>query len=434
MKRHALFLKALELQLYKKYRWIQRAFQYTRGDEITEPYFINYDGIHAYVFDEQGVRIDISDFETTETDCQPVFKMNKDLTTLKKGDLPNIKVDAVKTSYGQALMNAILLVYPFGNKIAFMNPEGGITGNMLEKEILKLYKVYPPGVTPPEGEITTTEYLKFQKASYLVTSLTQTCVPSASRKTMTPHPKMKEFVASLMKKYEGQLHDPAILAQMDKEIVDFDSEYLKGDSSEGFFIKGKLKNVSRKKLFGTFGGESAFTDGTRKTLIAKPLIEGIDVKQYPTIINASREGSYDRGAETALGGEAVKRILQLLQNSKLVMDDCGSTLGMDDIVSDLNKNELIGLNIIEGSKLVRLTDDNITRYMGKSIVYRTTAFCKAPNANYCKTCIGEKYENNPTGLASAGSRPASIFMDIFMSSMHGTTLKTVPYNFRVNMR
>lgn len=428
--RLAFFKRCLKEQMYKDRRWVIRCFSINRGDVVDDHFVLNYTDNGVSFNTPDGVMM-FSDYDFNPKDPIAPFHL-KDKLILESGDLPNVK-EKTETTYGQAIVNAILLVYPFGDKLDYM--AGEIKVGKLEDLIQKRFENYPAeGKDRDPTKIYVDDYLRFQEAGQLLTAFTQISVPSASRKTMTHHPDMPKLRDKLIKQYEGRLHDPAVIAKIDQELVKLDSEWLKGDTSEGFYIKSKTKNIARKKMHGMFGGESAFGDSSNKTLIQRALYEGIDVDKMPELINAQREGSYDRGAETALGGEAVKRILQLMQNSKLTEDDCGSKLGITTIVNDANKSLMIGLNLIEGSKLTRITEDNIGSYLGKTVTYRTTFFCKTSRANFCKVCIGGRYENHPTALATAAAYPASIFMSLFMASMHGTALVTAKYDFKANMR
>jgi hypothetical protein len=426
MKRYDFFRLCLQNKMYEQYRWILRVFMFTKG-EVNLPYYVNYTETMAFFYDDAGERVIISDY--VNVDSSALINVRNRLDVYP-GDLSNI-TEKMNTTAGIALFNGIMLAFPFGNRIPFIN--GELSAKALEKQVETLY-VSDDGGERDHTKIYTEDYLKFQTGGQMVESLSCICVPSASRKTMSIPPGFHAFRDSLIEKNKDRLFDPAVIAEIDNQLVQKLKEYMKGDSSEGFYVKKKLLAISRKKTQGMMGGESAFSDGSTKKLIRKSLSEGIDVETLPDLINSSREGSFDRGAETALGGEIVKRILQLLQNTVLSEVDCKSKLFLSTRVDTQNESTLVGLNIIEGSKLVPLTSENIKGYIGKDISYRTTGFCKTSRANFCQVCIGARYAKHATGIASAGSNPASIFMLTFMAAMHGTQLVTVKYDYRANMK
>jgi len=151
------------------------------------------------------------------------------------------------------------------------------------------------------------------------------------------------------------------------------------------------------------------------------------------MFNNTREGSYDRGASTALGGEAVKFILRVLQNVLIEEDDCGSTVTVKMKPSQEDKETYLGNTILVNGSQVLLTEENIDKYVGKDINMRSPLFCKTKRDSFCKVCIGQRYADSPTSLASAGSAVGSTFMALFMAAMHGKALKTNPYDFKIHL-
>ncbi|MFO5979439.1 hypothetical protein ACLBSL_32665, partial [Klebsiella pneumoniae] len=82
----------------------------------------------------------------------------------------------------------------------------------------------------------------------------------------------------------------------------------------------KLFGGVRKKVFGMFGGEAPFQDGTSVEYIGKSLEEGIDTDHMPVMNNSLRYGSYNRGAQTALGGESTKTNYRMVGTVRITLD------------------------------------------------------------------------------------------------------------------
>jgi hypothetical protein len=171
----------------------------------------------------------------------------------------------------------------------------------------------------------------------------QLCVPAATKKSITTNPLIKERINQLKEEYKDSLNDPVTIAKIDAEVEKLDREWIKGDPSERFFLNDKAFNVSRKKLYGIYGGEAGLNDGGELDFIDKPLAEGIDVTKLPTLANALRSGSYDRGTQTALGGVAVKQFFRIFQNSNIIEKDCGTKVGVSRKIDSINKSRFIGL-------------------------------------------------------------------------------------------
>lgn len=420
------FKLALKHKAYLDKRFIMRCFSVTQSEVPDKPFMLTYVDNTVTFKDHDGVQCVIWDYIAKNKQPTAVFSM-RDPLTLEKGDLPNVKAK-VETTYGQAIVNAVLLVYPFHDKMNYTS--GRFSVGDIEKKIIERLK---PDNEAGENDISVTEYLRYHEGTSLIRGLTQLSVPSASPKTLTHHPDVDKKKKELFEKYKDRLNDPAVAAIIADEIIKLDDEWLAGDEAEGFFVKGKLKNVSRLAMQGMIGGKSVFQDGVEVTIIENALRDGVKPEDLPVLFNTIREASFDRGAETALGGEAVKRILQVMQNARITEEDCGSKLGYTVKIEPSVKNDYVGLTIIENGKLVKLTRDNIQSYVGKTVTHRTTAFCVTKKTNFCKVCVGDKYAKHPNGLAVASSNVASIFMYIFMKSMHGTAAKNVRYRITDNL-
>lgn len=430
------FLVALNVGRLKDKTWILAAFSIVKNDQgwNPRPYTILYkeddDGnlVDVLFHDDEANVIYLDDYKFDKKNPQPPYKF-KDPIHLAKGDLPNV-FKATATTYGNVVANWLWLVYPFNDKIEFITGKFGIQSHIepiLEKRLVS--DPEDPETPRSKESIYVDEYLKFTKVKGLFDGLSQLCVPSADERTLTHHPDRDKVRKELQEKYKGQTQDPAIVAKIDKALVELDEEWVMGGESAGFFISGKQTKIARKKAYGQQGLEQAFHDvGVEPTYIPTALDDGWDRTKMPAIVNNLREGSFDRGFQTQLGGKGTKDILSLIQNSVISEDDCGSKLGIVETVTEKNKEEYIGNNFIIDGKVVRITEENINLVMNKPTTMRTAGYCKTKKGNFCKVCIGGRYENHPTGLATAGSSVTTKFMLLFMKRAHGTELKTTLYD------
>jgi hypothetical protein len=436
MKKLEFFMNAVNAGNLKKKSWIFRAFSLTLPhSENTIPWDIKYSykgedktRLHCTFTDGDNNLIELDDYELTAKDQSPPFTFAEKVK-IKVGDLENLKED-ITTAYGNILANWLWLVYPFGDRIPYI--QGKFRLGDIEAIIEPILTTIPKDLEAKRDPkyIYVDEYIKFTRVKGIIDGISQLCVPSATEKTLGHHPDRDKVRAELIKKYEGRLKDPAVAALIDKRMVELDKEWLKGDESEGFYSGAKALEISRKKAHGLMGLEQAFNDvGEDTTYIDTALSDGWNRQHMAAIVNNSREGSFDRGFQTALGGKATKDILKILQNSVLTIDDCGAKIGIDVLLTDKDYNEYINNTLIVDGKLVRLTKENFSKFTGTRQVMRTAGYCKASAPNFCKICIGGKYENHPTGLGTAGASMTTKFMLIFMKSAHGKALKTVDYDF-----
>lgn len=422
MKKRDYFLLALKHKSYLFKAWTINCFSVVRTPGEEYPcHLLRGERHYSFIHPETSEEIIIVD---SHSDV-PLFNF-KETVNVSKGDLPNIHGD-IETTYGKLVVNAVALVYPFGDKIEYQNGEFKIKNieKIIEKRLTSDPKYKGPKSIKVEAPIYVTEYLNFIDAVLSLEGYTQLCVPSATAKTMTRDPRVPELRARLLEEHKDSLNDPATIAKIDAELVKMDREWMKGDLGEGFYIKDKSYEVVRKKVHLMHGYEQGF--GESPATITNSLSEGWDLEKMPAMVNSLREGSYNRGAQTQLGGVAAKTINRIFQNTRIAEDDCGSTLGMDHFITDSNKGHYLGFYAINGKKLELLSDVNIDQYVGKEVTLRSPMYCKTSRANFCRTCMGEINSESETALASLASGVGSTLLNTFMKLMHGTALKTTTY-------
>lgn len=427
MLKREFFLRACKAEAYRHKQWVLAAFSQTRSKGNQGefyPYQIREGELYYYFVDPENKDEDMTILE----DCpvgKPPFSFLEPVE-LSVGDVPNLR-ETVKTTYGNTLFNFNVLVYAFNDKIDFVT--GRVSLKKIEREIKR--RLTTDGAEPPVGvedPIFVSEYLRYVNASLSLVGYTQLCVPSATRKTMTRDPRIPELKERLLEKYKDSLNDPATIAKIDAELIAMDKEWMKGDAGEGFYIKEKSYNIVRKRAHLMHGAESGFRDGTDVDLVKNSLGEGWDIDKLPSMVNSLREGTYSRGALTALGGESVKTLTRIFQNTRIMEEDCGSRLGTRHEITQHNHVNYIGFNRIVPSGIEEITEKNSERFIGKTLVVRSPMFCKTPKTGFCEKCMGRQNSQNPNALGSLVSSVGSQFMSILMGAMHGKALKTAEFD------
>jgi hypothetical protein len=425
VKKRDYFLKALASESYRWKSWVFQAFSLTRpNDQEKVPYRLEKGTDHYFFFDpELEEDVVLTDTEVNE----PPFRF-KEKVKLKKDEVANLDED-IESTYGNLLANYVVLIYSFGDKIPYIRGEFNIKG--IEKEIERRLTTNPEfqgkKETIPDNPIYVSEYLNYIDAILSLEGFSQLCVPSATRKTMTRDPRIPEIRAALLEKYKDSLDDPATIAKIDEELVKVDKEWMKGDLGEGFYHKAKSFEVVRKKAHLMHGAESGFQDGQKVDLVKNSLSEGWDIEKLPSMVNSLREGTYSRGAMTALGGESTKTINRIFQNTAIKESDCGSKLGWEREITKNNAKQYIGFFRIVPSGTEEITEANHEKFIGKTITLRTPMFCKTPKTGFCETCMGKKLSENPNALGALAAEVGSTLMLLMMGAMHGKSLKTEEY-------
>lgn len=435
MRRRDFFINAINAGCYKRKSWIFKAFSVVSSEKTStdlEPWDIQYiaqDHPGEFVvrfFDGESNEIDIEDYQFDPDKLLAPFSFYEKLE-IKKGELINVDRD-LTTTYGNVLANALLLIYPFADKVAFINKRFHVKDveKIIEKSLTDDSNPQDPSL------ITIEENNRFREAASLIDGLTQLCVPSATAKSLTTHPKMQKLRKELLES-QDDLDDPATIAAIESELQALDKEHLSGDESENFFIVSGKIDIARKRMHVMLGREGAGGKDAREDFLPYALSEGWDPKDMPALASSVREGSFDRSVMTAVGGEAAKFIIRTMQNNRIEEDDCQTPVGVLARVDKSNRDQMLYNYIITDSATVQLTDENIDTYMNKTVRMRSPLFCRSEGRGFCKTCIGGRYADHPTGIAIAASEIGNIIMDIFMQSAHARALEVVDYQFEQSL-
>jgi hypothetical protein len=431
MDKRTFFLKAMAAQEYRRRAWVISAFSLINegGDAWKkEPYayrLVQMPTGHFFVDpDKNG---ELTKIDDTKAGSAP-FSF-KDRILLKKGDMPNV-FQEVDTNYGNVLLNYTVLVYPFGHKVPFVT--GRIKPRQLENIVLARLEDTPKaGETRDDKYLYVDEYINFVDAAFAMVAYTQLCVPAATEKTMQPADGIHEYRDKLLAENKDRLHDPAVIAKIDAALVQYDREWLKGDPGENFMITDKSMAIVRKRQHGMWGAEAGLSENINVDLIPTSLGEGWDIDKFPQMNNSHRAGSYNRGAQTMLGGESVKWLLRASSNINITVDDCGTKMGLPLQVDNDNIEMLVGFSIVSKQGRIRIPDmDTARQYLGKRVIVRSPMYCKLTLTDYCKCCVGDRLAANPTSASTAVAGYGSAFLNIYMQAGHGKKLSLAKFDWK----
>lgn len=412
MNKREYFLYSIKKNYVLKRLWVLVCFTIQPdylSQEITEEIGLEIKESILYVTIDNKKEI-IEDF----VPGKPLYSRNE-FVKLKHGDLLCLKEDIIST-YGILILNTLLIEKAYDGLVPYINKElNAKVLNKMARDALDIDKV------------SCQMHLKFENAASFITILAPAGVPSATEKSVALNPLIKPLKEKLLEQYKDQLHDPAIIALIQKQLQEVDEAYLKDDPSSRFIIKDKAK-TSRLKIQGLLGSEADFIDETKYSLITRSLDEGWTAKELPIIVNSLRGGSFNRGANTALGGYENKIVGRVFQNYKITEDDCYTTLGLPYIVNSDNYSFLVGRYITSDPKVLTLA--HAKSLIGKTIHLRDPNFCNLPGTTFCKKCFGDVVSQSSVGLTAKMTTITSEFLSIFLALFHQTVLKTERYDYR----
>lgn len=424
------FFKACNADAYRYREWVINCFnaagvvssvEDVMGADVRYPYQVFRQGDTVMFVGEDNDFHPIDDVPASG----PLYTWRQPVS-LAANEMPNQSVP-VDTTYGECYVNYLIRVYPFGKLIAFV--PGKVKTKTIVDQILPTLLDNPADGQYEPGKIYVKHLLAYIEAVMTLMGLVQLSVPSATPRTIMAAPNILKLRDELLEQNKDRLHDPAVIATIDKALVEADKAWIAGDPERGFYYTEKSFNVSRKKMFGFHGAESGFSTDGSIDVVVNSLTEGWDLSKLPAMANSMRDGSFSRGAETALGGEAVKFFQRVLQNASITTDDCGSQLGMPTAITQQNAELYVGLYIQSGTEWKSYDSAGVKQFIGKTVLVRSPQFCRAPETDFCKKCMGDKLSISPNSLASSASEVGSVFMNTFMKRMHGNALVLAKFDF-----
>ena len=347
---------------------------------------------------------------------------------LEAGDIGNL-TKRKRTTYGNALFNACAFSYCFGKTIPYLNSAAN-ADKIMGMYVSKIVDTPAEGETLEEGKVGVEQAYKHADAMFnVIAPLSIQITQSSSEAVLGVDPKVIELRDKLLEENKDRLTDLTVVADITKQLIAADKATFENDPAKGFLFKSKAFDVVRLRTQIMYGVEFSFEQDGTFTLVTRSLTEGWDISKFAEYNNSMRDGSFNRGAMTALGGEAVKKAYRRFQNSKIIAEECQTPITIYRRVLPELAKRLVGRFYVEGKALQQTTNENIQTLVGREIEFRDPAGCRAGGFNYCRYCYGVSLDLTPMAVSNAMSEPYSQQMYIFMKKMHGTSLKTTDYDF-----
>lgn len=415
------FLKqSLKWKCYRRTAWMISAFSVIRESEEKwkqDPYvgrIVSHPWGYSFVNEEKEL-VKIEDAKQN----QPMFSMMDEIQ-IDPSWIENLDKPVV-TLVGSLMVNQILLVENFKHKIPYMLEN--IEIRKIESLVIqKRDDLRKDGSRDPD-KIYIDEYLKLAKSIEFLKTISNLSVYSLTERNLLPPVGIEKFKAELDKKYTPELlKDPVNLAAYEKQLVDFDTEYMKGDPSDGKLISGGIRTNGRRKLFLTSGAEGGLQGAM--VPIKESLSEGIPLnpKNFTALVNGARAGSYFRGIDTVKGGVSAKITIRVLGTFEVVDGDCGSTRGLVRMYTNFNISNLVGRVLVGEKRIENITEAG--NYLGKTVKLRSTMYCRSPGQTYCSVCAGFRLSRFKKGLSIPATDLTQAILTASLKSMHKNSSST----------
>lgn len=416
------YIEALRENAVVRYNWVLSMFAIMKEYTATEEYDIEVvDGYYHYLKDGELINLDLKYVQNT-----PMLDY-KDKLELPAGGLIN-QPKALTTTLGRAFANQVMLGYPFGDTIEYINTkfsirdvEGYYVGLMVKDGDLK------------PGKVSVSQSLLCKRGCELMGQLTRVLVHSATPKNIVKPVGIDAYKKKLLNQYkkEGKdINTPLVMEEFNNALLKFDEEYLKDDPSNGVYVSGKVKNMSRLKVHMAYGAEKAWSSTTDQPSITRSLEEGAisNKSELVTLNNTVRTASYSRGTEIILGGVTATLVSRIAGHLRVIMKDCRTKNTLSIRVREGEAKKFIGRTIIKAGKPVLITDKDLASIDGKQINLRSVTTCGNPVV--CMICAGEAMSARREGLGLFAFGVSSKIVKASLKAFHGGALSSTKMDLR----
>ena len=283
-----------------------------------------------------------------------------------------------------------------------------------------------------EDKIDTKILADYSMKCQLFMSYVSILSPNFTEKMLTCSKVINKKKKELLDKYGEELKagNEVVATKMEKELLEFAQEYMKGDPSMDMFLSGARGSVGNnfKNMF-VMKGVIKDPDPNAKQpykVATSNYIDGISPEEYALFANALAAGPYSRAAKTANGGYLEKLFLGALQHIVVGPEgsDCKTKNTITVTLDKKNIKSYMYSYIQEGDKLIELTSENVDKYMGKKVKLRFASLCEFKDGVKCHKCMGNAwYRLGKENAGTATPKIPSTLKNISMKAFHDSVQK-----------
>lgn len=429
------FINACKSGAYKKRSWVFTVFS-SVGDlpsvkddahfpyrlyKIEDKYFGYYTSDHDSNADPDEISYVLLNGKPIDFTIGEKIVEIDEIIDIYPGDIPNCK-EPVETTPGRLFLNWYCFVYGAGDIITYVNDD--------KVNIMKIASLYgkdakddpsDPSKREP-GVLYISDLKRMLRAMASFSSFSPICSRSATYYTLTPSDDVAKLKEELLKKHKDELHDPVIVASIEKQLADKDKEYIAQDPDGGYLENSSKGMAGRFKLMIMQGQQNRMDPNKPPVLVTTSLSEPTDPDKIPALIDELRSGSFSRGAMTALGGEVVKFIYRIYSAVEIIKEDCGSKTGIRRELNENNIERYIGHYVITDKGHVAIDEVNKSSLIGKTVTMRSPAYCQADpeGRGKCNICMGDFLRGYEKSMATYCAQVGSQMNARFMKAMHNS--------------
>lgn len=344
-----------------------------------------------------------------------------------KKQCANLEGDS-EVYFGELLVNYIILVQPFGGKIPFQKDSFSFS----KVEDIAASRL-ASDIDGDEGgkKILTSELDRYYDACKYFEVFARIFNFSSSEVIMSQAPGSTELKEKLLKgKYKDNISNTISYIKFEKEMQDHDDKYIETDPYAKAFVKGKIKNVSRRKSNIAQGIEPSLGDKSKTKPITRSLNDGWGQtpEELADNMNISVYTSFSKGWLTRVAGQAGKVLIRAMNSFEIVDGDCGTKTGLYRKIDKHNNTMFVGIGVKEGSTWAYIKDIDEAKKLDGFYVTRSSAYCKKELPQICSKCAGKYLSLDSSRASSASADIAAALLMLSMKAVHSSTATTTKYD------
>ena len=223
--------------------------------------------------------------------------------------------------------------------------------------------------------------------------------PNHTEKMITCTKAINAKKEKLIEKYRDRLEsgDAVIAEQIEKELLNYATEYLGDDPSLDTIISGASGDFDNnfKNMF-VMKGAIQDPDPNAKQkyhIVTGNYMDGIPANEYPIVAGSGVHGAYARGKKTEVGGYYEKLFISAYQTIKLDPpgSDCGTKRFITVDLTPKNIADYMYCYVIKpGGDLELIDTSTRDKYIGKRVKLRFSSMCES-KTGICNKCAGELF-------------------------------------------
>ena len=330
------------------------------------------------------------------------------------------------TTVGRFIYNKLIVERDFKDILGYINEP------ITKKKQSQIESILAEALL--NDKITTQQFSDYiNRIQWISMTFNSILCSSFTEKSIVPLKKVTTTRDKLMKDNKDAIDNGDIVqaVKIEKELIDLAKTELKTDPSMDLYNSGARGSFDNnyKAMYISKGPVHNPIDD-KIGIVKNSYMEGVSKEDIPIYGNSLITGQYAKSNQTPVAGYLLKRMNAAFQ--ALIADkpgsDCGTKLTLKFKVTPAEKKKLLDRYIVDGGKLILLTEKNIDSYVGKTVNLRSTMYCKG-GAVKCSKCLGERFYK--LGIKNVGlmaARASSTILNLNMKKFHASNANLYEIN------